>query len=671
MRSHKLSASALLLALCLSSNLYAQNSGIKIQDLDSSVRIQDDLYQAANGTWLKRATIPSSKSELYAVETTEIVKQRIQNIVTKLAKHQHEKGNIEQKIGDYFHSYVDLKTIDTKGTKALFTILKEIDAIQNLEQLAAWQGRTHGIIKTPIWLWGGFADLRDPNLNRAFGMQGGLGLPDRDYYLNLQDTRFATARAAYLNYLIQMGQLIKLAHPKQTAQAILNLESKIAQAHTASQDAMNPANIQTLTAQQLETLAPGFPWAKFLADAKIPEQDSINYMQAKTAIGIAKLYQEIPLEDWKNYFKMRIVNEAAPVLPKPYRSAHFTFQQQNLQGISHEEARTTSGITVVSEALNEALSKTYVEQYFPAENKTKISRMFDQLRQSAKQNIEQVQWMNASTKQEALAKLDKLKAKIAYPDSWRDYTKLEIIAGDTLGNQHRAKRFKWERQAAMSGTKVDRSLWMMAPIEVNAYYDPSLNEINLPAAFLQAPFFDQNADDASNYGKLGAFIAHEISHGFDSNGSQFDSLGVMRNWWTKEDSEHYHSKELGLIDFYNKLEILPGKNVNGKLTLPENMADILGLQIAFRAYQNTLNGNTSKTIDGLSGEKIFFLAYAQTWAVLRRDERSLQLLTSDPHSPNQVRSNATVMHVDGFHTAFGTKEGDKLYLKPELRFHLW
>lgn len=658
------------LASLFTSLALAASSGLNTLYLDKQVRPQDDLYRAANGVWLKNTSIPANKTEVYGVEVPELMTQRIQKIVQNMAEKKQEFGSNAQKIGSYYTAYNDTTSIDMKGDKVLQNAIQEIAKIKTISQLAQWQGRMQGIIKTPVWLWGGFADFSDPTLNRAMGMQGGLGLPDRDYYLKLDDKRFASARSAYLVYLTTLAKLLKEKDPALMAQRVFDLETKLAQAHTPQQEAMNPGAVQTLTVEQLSAKAPGFDWAAFLAAAKIPADNSINYMQASTVMATAKLYQEISIEDWKAYSKLRLVSASASVLPKAYRDANFAFYGNALGGMKEAEARDRQGINQVSEMLSEALSRSYVEQYFPKDHKQRIQKMVDALLVAARETVSEITWMAPETKQEALAKLQGYKAKIGFPQQWRDYTKLIVRDADAFGNQQRAKRFEWERQAALSGTKVDRGLWMMAPIEVNAYYDPVLNEINLPAAFLQKPFFDIDADDASNFGALGANIAHEISHGFDPNGAQFDSKGQLRNWWSEQDRLAFKAKQMQLSTFYSQFEVIKGKHVNGEQTLPENIADILGIQIAFRAYKNTLAQQPSQIIDGMTGEQRFFYANAQTWAVQRRDERVVQLLATDPHAPNELRSNVVAMNTDAFHEVFATKPGDKLYLAPEQRFRI-
>ncbi|WMW82364.1 M13 family metallopeptidase [Undibacterium cyanobacteriorum] len=646
------------------------------------IRPQDDLYMAANHEWLNKTNIPANKTEVYAIGTPAIVQQRISTLLQSLSSKKHIKGSIEKKLADYYASYIDLKTIDRVATQQIQSRMQEIDRISNLEQLAQWQGQQHGIIKLPIWLWGGFADFANPGIYRNIAMQGGLGLPSREMYLEQKAPSDAAKNSkesasalhtAYLEYLTALARSGNIDHPEMCASRVFELERRIAAIHTPEAQAMNPAALQTIEVTKLDQFAPGFPWRSMLNAAKVSTSDSINIMQVETFKGLGKLYQDTQLDDWKMYFKLRMLNEMAPVASASMRRAHFNFHGQTSQGLTSELPRPEQAIKEVNGAMSEALAKTYVAQHFPESHKQKVAHMIENLIAAGKDSIRHSNVMSESTRTEALRKLSKLTARIGYPDKWRDYSRLDIIAGDAIGNQQRAKRFEWERQAALSGTKIDRGIWMMSPIEVNAYYDPSLNEINLPAAFLQAPMFDPQASDAANYGRLGAFIGHEISHGFDNIGAQFNADGMMKNWWSEQDSDQFQEKSKQLVDFYNRQEILPGKFVNGSLTLPENMADIIGLQMAYKAYVNQLMGRQAR-LDAnklRQAKQSFFIENAKGWAVLRRDQRTLELLMVDPHSPHKVRSNAPVMHVDGFHEAFSTKPGDALYLAPEQRFRLW
>jgi putative endopeptidase len=671
----KLSSLALLIQLAVySAPSWATQprSGLDLPGFDKAVRAQDDLYRHGSGTWLRDSSIPADKAEITGVDMPAVVDQRIRRILQDLAAKPQAKASSAKKIGDYYAAYLDTAAIDKAGLAPIKPLLAEIKAIKTPQQLAAWAGRAQGQIQTPIWLWGGFADFMNPGLNRVMAWQGGLGLPDRDYYLKLDDAQFAKARAAYLTYLARLAELAGLPKPAELAQRVLSLETRLAQAHTPLSDARNPAKMYNpLSAAELMLKAPGFDWQAFLAAAKISSEDKVTVTQLDTAIATARLFAELPLTDWQAYFTLRSLGAAAQVLPQGFRAAHFAFHGKAVTGAQADRPRAQRALEQVSEALNEALAEQYVARHFPAAHKQKVETIYQNVLAAYQRLMAENSWMEPATKSAALDKLSKYKAKIGHPDNWRDYTALDVRAGDAFGNQQRAKRFDWEHKAAAAGKPMDRKAWPMSPLEVNAFYDPSGNEINLTAGILQAPLFEMEADDAANYGGIGAQIGHEISHGFDNMGAQFDGDGVMKQWWTEADRKSFEALGARLVAQFNALEALPGKHVNGELTLPENMADLIGLQIAFKAYQASLGGKPAPVIDGYTGEQRFFLSFAQSWRGKRRDEFTLQLLSSDTHSPREFRANGPAQNVDGFHEAFGTQAGDKMFKPAAERVRLW
>lgn len=647
-------------------------SGLDLPGFDKSVRPQDDLYRHSNGAWQRSVTIPADKAEVYGVNIPEVVDQRLQSILESMVVAPQAPGSNGQKVRDYYAAYRDTVAIDKAGLKPVQPLLAEIAAISTSQQLAKWVGGAQGQIETPIWLWGGFADFMDPGLNRVMAWQGGLGLPDRDYYLKLDDAQFGKARAAYLTYLTRLAELSGQARPAEMAQRVLNLETRLAQAHVPVNEARDPARMYNpLTAEELMIKAPGFDWETYLDAAKISRGDKVTVTQLNTAIATAQLFAELPLADWKAYFTLRSLDANAQVLPAGFREAHFAFHGMAIKGAQIERPRAERALDQVRWALNDALAQKYVERHFPDTSKQRIQEIYHNVLAAYQQLMADNSWMEPATKAAALHKLSKYKAKIGYPDRWRDYAALEVRPGDAFGNQQRAKRFDWETKASASGKPMDRSAWAMSPLEVNAFYDPMGNEILLTAGILQAPLFDMQADDAVNYGAIGAIIGHEISHGFDNMGSQFDADGVMRQWWTEADRQTFSALGDRLAKQFNVFEALPGKPVNGQMTLPENMADLVGLQIAFKAYRNSLHGKPAPVINGYTGEQRFFLSFAQSWRVKRRDERTLQLLTSDPHAPSEFRANGAAQNIDGFHEAFGTHAGDGMFRPVTERVRLW
>ena len=662
----RLRLSAILLTACAA----LPAAALDTTRLDPAVRASDDLFRAANGAWLAAVTIPAGQSDVYGADLPAKVNARIRAIVEDLRSSPQQAGSMARKLIDFYDSGRDLDAIDRAGLRPIQEQLDEIDAIRTTEDLARWQGRAQGILKTPLWLWGGFADFKDPTRNRVLVMQGGLGLPERDYYLG-QDARLLAARTAYLHYLETLARLAGDAHPQAAAQRVLALETRLAEAHVAAAEAMNPANVQSLDARQLARQAPGLAWHAFLQGAAIPAGHTVNVVQPAAASAIAALQRTLPLADWKLYFRLRLLDVSAPLLPAPFRAAHFAFRGRALGGQSAPRPQDERALDALSEALGDGLGALYMARHFPPAQKARVEAMTAQLQRAASEAVSGIPWLGAQARNEAQAKIAGMRFKVGYPSTWRDYASLDIRPADALGNRNRARRHEWLRLAALSDTPVDRGAWAMGPLEANAFYDPMLNEINLPAAILQAPFFDADADDAANYGGIGALIAHEISHAFDGTGSQFDSRGVQRDWWTAGDHAAFDAFSRQLQARFDAIEALPGKPVNGKLTLPENMADLMGLQLAWRAWQATLGGKPAPVIAGRSGAQRFFLAYAQQWAVKRRDERTLQLLSSDPHAPAFLRANFPAMQLDAFHAAFGTRAGDAMYLAPAARLRVW
>jgi len=671
-QSLKLTTLALLLQLAGAAFAAPLSSGLDMPGFDPAVRAQDDLFRAANGGWMKATEIPADKSEYGAfIQLRDLSDKRVRAIVDELATQQHPSGSVAQKVGAFYASFMNTEAIDKAGLAPVKPLLAEIDAIKSLKELAAWQGRMQGRLETPVQLWV-MGDFKEPTVNRALTWQGGLGLPDRDYYLKKDDERMGKARAAYAQYLTLLATQAGEAKPAEAADRVMALEQRIAEAHWDKVDNRNMVKIYNpMTPAELAKAAPGFDWAGFMAAARLAGQDRLSISQPSAVSAIAKLYGELPLADWKLYFKLHLLDATADLLPKPLREARFAFRGTALTGATEEKPRWQKAIADLNGALGEAVGQLYVAKHFPPAYKARMQELVGNLLASYKESIDGLAWMTPATKAQAQDKLAKYMVKIGYPDVWRDYSKLDVRAGDALGNALRSARFEWERVAAKAGKKVDRAEWGMTPQTVNAYYNPTLNEIVFPAAILQPPFFDMGADDAVNYGAIGAVIGHEISHGFDDQGSQFDGDGVLRNWWTEADRKAFEAVGAKLVEQYAAYEPIAGKKLNGKLTLGENIADLSGLQIAYKAYLRSLGGKPAATIDGFSGQQRFFMGWSQAWREKVREQRSLQLLTTDPHSPPEFRANGAAINHDGFHEAFGTKEGDKMFKPAGERIRIW
>ncbi|MFG6448839.1 M13 family metallopeptidase [Roseateles sp. BYS180W] len=647
-------------------------AGLEFSSFEPQVRAQDDLFRAVNGRWLKQTAIPADKAAWGAfMQLRDASDARVRHIAETLARTPQHSGSVEQKVGDFYQSIVNTAALDRAGLQPLKATLASIDAIGERQQLLAWIGRQTGQLDLPLLLTVD-VDAKNPRQYTLMTWQGGLGLPERDYYLKTDDARFKQARAAYVRYLSVLARASGESNPGAAAQRVLALETRIAQAHwdvVALRDPVKTYN--RWSTAELADKAPGVDWQLLLTQAGLGQLDSLVVSQPSYVTALAQLLAQEPLQDWKLYLRLRALDSAAPLLHKPLRDAHFAFHDKALTGATQPRPRWQYAVGALDSALGEAVGQIYVQRHFPPEAKARMLALVNQLLAAYKESIDGLSWMSPETKAQAQDKLSKYMVKIGYPDTWRDYSALQVVAGDALGNVERAARFEWQRVAARAGKPVDRSEWGMTPQTVNAYYNPALNEIVFPAAILQWPFFDMKADDAVNYGGIGAVIGHEISHGFDDQGSQYDGNGVLRNWWTDADRKAFEAVTTQLVAQYAAYEPLPGKHVNGQLTLGENIADLSGLQIAYKAYLRSLGGKVAPVIQGYSGEQRFFFGWSQVWREKERDERALQRLTADPHSPSQFRANGAAVNHDGFHQAFGTKPGDKMFKPSQQRIRIW
>jgi putative endopeptidase len=646
-------------------------SGIDRAGMDQSVRPQDDLYLAMNGTWMKNTQIPADKAIWGAfIDLRELSDKRVREIVEGLPATSPATGSNAQKVDDYYRAFLDEAAIDKAGLAPIEASLKDVDSIQDAGMLVGLMGHWQGVVQTPLNV-GGFPDYDDPTVYIAHFQQGGLGLPDRDYYLKA-DERFAKARTAYVDYLTKLFSLSGDADAAAHAAQVMALETKIATAQWPRDQARDPKMAHNpKTPAELEALAPGFDWPTFEAQAQLQPGRVVNIRQPSYVTAVAGLVKSEPLETWKLYLKARRLDGAAPVLPKGFRDASFQYRNVALTGVTEQQPRWQLGVAAANGALGEAIGQLYVAQYFPPAYKARMQALVANLMKAYSTSIDGLTWMSPATKKEAHAKLAKYGVKIGYPDVWRDYSALEIKAGDALGNSDRSDAFEYRRQIVRVGAAVDRTEWGMTPQTVNAYYSGNKNEIVFPAAILQPPFFNVAADDATNYGAIGAVIGHEISHGFDDKGSQLDGDGRLRNWWTDDDRKAFDEITGRLVAQYSAYEPLEGQHVNGKLTLGENIADLSGLQIAYKAWKMSLGGKKARVIDGLTGEQRFVYGFAQVWRTKIRDEEALKRIATDSHSPGRFRADGTTINADVFHEAFHTKPGDKMWKAPADRLRLW
>ena len=643
--------------------------GLETRYIKASVKPGDDFFQYVNGGWLDVTEIPADRSSYGAFQMLdELSEQRVKSIVEDLSKTQPTASSVEQKIGDVYASFMDQPGIETKGLSPAEGDLQKIASVKSYDELAALFG-SPGFM-SPVDM---YVDLDAKNTERYIltATQGGLGLPDRDYYLK---AKYADIRQAYQAYIAKVLALAGASESKAAAGAktILALETKIAKAHWPVEKRRErdlTYNLKTIPA--LKTYAKGLDWDEYLKAMGAPLVKDVNLSEASAVKAISSLVPKVPLAQWKAYQRFHYLSGHAQYLPKAFDDAQFDFYGKVLEGRKQQRDRWKRGVDVVEGSVGEAVAQVYVHRFFPAEAKEKMQDLVANVKAAMRTRLQNLEWMSPETKQAALTKLDQFGAKIGYPDKWRDYSGLEIKPGDAFGNAKRAAQFKLTYELDRLNKPVDKGEWLMLPQTVNAYYWPEMNEIVFPAAILQPPFFDPYADPAINYGAIGMVIGHEISHGFDDQGRKSDGKGLLRDWWTKADATAFNSRADRLVAQYSGYEPLKGFNINGRLTLGENIADLAGILVAYDAYQLSLKGQPAPVIEGLTGDQRFFMAEAQVWRSKMRDEVLKQRLTSGPHSPAMYRVNGLMPNLDAWYKAFNVQPGDKLYVKPEDRVRIW
>ncbi|QJD99910.1 M13 family peptidase [Massilia forsythiae] len=650
-------------------------SGIDTQYIDQSVRAQDDFFTYLNGKWLKTTEIPSDRSSWGTfIKLREDTTPQLRGIIEADQKDTHKKaGSDAQKIGDLYTSFMDEKKVEALGTRPLAGELQRIRALKDKKGIPALVAHLSMIgVATPYGI-GVAQDAKESTKYAAYVRQGGLGMPDRDYYLKLDDKRMADTRAKYERHVANILGLAGDKDAAAKARAIVAFETELAKAQWTKVELRDPNKSYNKTAvARLGELTPGYDMKAALAAAGVGNKvDYVIVGQPSYLSGLDRILADTDLATIKSYFEWQLLREYAPYLSKAFVDENFDFYGKTLTGVTENRPRWKIGVSVVEGALGEALGREYVAQYFPPERKARMEELVKNVLAAYKESIDGLDWMGADTKKEAQAKLARFTPKIGYPSQWRDYTKLAIKRDDLVGNVERAATFAYNRNLNKLGKPIDRVEWGMTPQTVNAYYNSRMNEIVFPAAILQPPFFNAQADDAVNYGAIGAVIGHEIGHGFDDKGSQSDGEGNLRNWWTEQDQTRFKAKTDMLVKQYDAFSPLEGYNVNGALTLGENIGDNSGLAIAYKAYKISLHGQPAPVIDGLTGDQRFFMGFAQVWRSKMRDAAQIQQVKTDPHSPGQFRANGTLRNQAAFYEAFGIKEGDKMYLKPEERVTIW
>ena len=643
--------------------------------MNPDIRPQDDLFGHVNGRWLDETEIPSDRSSWGPfVQLADVAEDQVHAIIEELAARAEAGGDLdeeERKIGDLFASFMDEAAIDAKGIRPIRPLLAAVEGLRDVRDLAAFLGEFervggHG-------LFGSYVDTDSKNSDRYLFnlLQGGLGLPDESYY---RDDKFAEVREAYVAYLTTLFSLADHADPEGAARTVLDIDTRLAAGHwerAETRDVQKTYNL--LSKAELVELCPAFDWDAYVTNlgGADPESDrvlaEVCVRQPSYFSHLSGVLGEVGLEEWRQWLLAHVLRATAAYLPDAFVQANFDFYGRTLNGTPELRARWKRGVALVEGAMGEAVGKEYVTRHFPPHSKAMMDELVANLLAAYRQSISRLDWMTEETKQRAFEKLDTFRPKIGYPEKFRDYSRLQVTRDDLLGNVAAASAFETDRQLAKIGSPVDRDEWFMLPQTVNAYYNPGTNEICFPAGILQKPFFSPDAAEAENYGGIGAVIGHEIGHGFDDQGAQYDGAGNLHDWWTPADKEAFQVKAQALIEQYDGFEprALPGEHVNGALTVGENIGDLGGLTIGHTAYLIARGGEATE-----EERRALFLNWAYCWRTKRRREQELQYLTIDPHSPPEFRANI-VRNLDEFHEVFGTVEGDGLWLDPTERVRIW
>jgi putative endopeptidase len=652
--------------------------GVDTSAMDKSVRPGDDFFMYASGTWYKTAQIPADRSSIGSFQNLRILSEkRMQEIAASLdAKPYDQLSDEEKKLHDLYDGYNDQAGIDAKGLAPAKPDLDMIANLKTLDDVASAMGDPRLQLDAPVAFYIGIDD-KHPDRYSVNLTQSGLGMPDRDYYLR-DDAELAKTREAYKQHLAKMFELADMSDGAKRAEGVYELERRLAEADWPNEDRRDEDKIYNpMTYADLKKLAPQMKWDALFSRTGLPlagkggDGEQVIVAEKTAFPKIAEIFASTPVATWRDYLTVHYLHTYSPYLPKAIDDEVFAFDGTVVLGNTQQLPRATRAAHLLDNTMGEALGKIYVAKYFPPEAKAKAKELVNNLLKAYEADIQTLDWMSPETKVKAEEKIHKFTVKIGYPDKWRDYSALEIKQGDLLGNIQRYNAFEWHRQASRINQPTDRSEWGMSPPTVNAYNNSQWNEIVFPAAIMQPPFFDWNADDAVNYGGIGAVIGHEISHGFDDQGAKFDADGVYNNWWTPEDLKAFKAKQDALGAQYNSYEPLPGLHINGSFTMGENIADSAGIAIALKAYHLSLGGKPAPVIDGFTGDQRFYLGFAQIWRGKQREGALRSQVLSNEHSPAMYRALGTPRNQNEWYDAFDVKAGDKYYLPPDQRVHLW
>lgn len=653
--------------------------GFDASGMDRSVAAGDNFFDFANGSWVKNTEIPADRSRFGSFNVIAEKTQADTRAILEGASNNAQATGEDKLIGDYYAAYMDEAGIEQRGLAPVQPQLQAIEALADKAALARALGAdvradvdllnaTNFYTDRLFGLWVS-VDLLQPERTAPYLVQGGLGMPDRDFYLG--DGRMAALRKQYQDYVGQVLKLAGVADPAAKAQRIVALETRIAQAHVSQEETNDVAKgANPWTREDFSAKAPGMDWAAFLEASGLGQQQDFIVWQPKAVAGLSRLVATEPLEDWKDYLTFHALDRAAPYLPKTFADARFAFHGTALSGTPQQSDRWKRAVDDANHAVGEAIGKRYVEKHFDAKTKERADAMAKNIIAAFAKRIDGLEWMSPQTKASAKAKVAGLTVGMGYPETWRDYTGLEVKRDDPLGNAQRAEQFEYQRNLSKLGKAPDHGEWAMLPQTINAMNVPLENRLVFPAAILQPPFFDGAADDAVNYGAIGAVIGHEISHGFDNAGALFDDTGRLHNWWTPQDLQKFNAAGDALAAQFSSYEPFPGVHVNGRLSLGENIADVAGLGTAYDAYQLSLQGKPGQTLEGFTPDQRFFLGFAQAWRSKSREQALRNSLLTDVHAPGQFRA-LTVRNIDAWYPAFDVKEGQKLYLAPDKRVKVW
>ena len=648
--------------------------GVDLSQQDPNTKPGDDFFRFANGKWLDEFELPADRSNYGSFSVLgDRSDERVNTIIEELSAAEPAADTIEQKISDYYLSYMNTEVLDERGIGPLREKLAQLSAIDSRAALIAALGRSQLDATASPFGWYVGADRRDPDRHQLVLSLGGIGLPDRDYYL-LDTEQYVSARSEYVAHIERMLGFAGIENAAGKAQAVLALETAFAENLWPRADRRNrDLTFNPMTYTEFKAAYPNMDWDAYWAAAGISEIEDLNVSYPSAMAPIIALVDSVAVEDWVSYMSYQHISNLASVLSQEIDDENFHFYSTVLNGVPEQRQRWERGVERVGSlnSLGEAVGQIYVQKHFPEAAKQQMQGLVENLRTALANSIASLYWMGEETKNEARLKLESFRPKIAYPDEWRDLSSIEISRDDLFANARSLREFNYADEISRLGKPTNREEWGMTPQTVNAYYNSSFNEIVFPAGILQPPFFDPAADMAVNYGGIGAVIGHEMGHGFDDQGSKSDSLGVQRNWWTDDDRANFEKLTTALAAQYDQFEPVPGYFVDGNFTLGENIGDVGGLSLAYRAYKLSLDGEEAQVIDGLTGDQRFFLSWAQVWQRKYREDALIQRLTSDPHSPSEFRVNGVVRNFDEWYEAFDVQPDNALYLAPEDRVRIW